>query len=657
MKDKVLSKAMARFERCQEAESERRELAREDIRFADGDQWPEDVSNEREADGRPALVINRIPAFIRQVINDMRQVRPSIKVRPTDDDGDPETAEMLNGMIRAIESASNAEAAYDWAGEYAVRMGWGFWRISTDYEDDYSFDQCISIDRVRDHFQVWMDPLTEQADGSDMKYCFVSKFMDKEEFEEMYPDAVGEWPSAEEDHYDNWFTQDTVRVAEYWTVDEIPTVKTLMSDGTILDGEFTDDQMEELTVRSNLGEDVVVPIATRKGVNREVKQRIMVAHKVLEETTWPGKYIPIVRVLGEELVIDGDTKLKGMVRDMSDPQRQYNYMRTASVERVALAPKAPYVGAEGSFDDPKWSQANKKNYAFLEYKPIPGQPPPRREPPPDISPGLANEVQVCAEELRAVTGIHDPALGNQSNEVSGTAINARKVQSDISNFHYVDNLARAMRYTAKILLDLIPKIYTGERVVNILHGDGNEEKVTLGKPYTDDKGREKSYDLTVGKYDGTIDIGPNYATQRAEASEGMLEFGRIYPESLPVIGDLLAKSMAWPDSDEVAKRLQTMLPPEVLQDESPQIAAIVQQAQQANQQSQAVIGELQKQIQQLNMMVLNKERDHQAKMAEVQRKYAEMEMKYEQEASKIGADLMKSGIQQTRNTEPGGNQG
>ena len=479
LKDKeILEKARKRFDAALSYESDNRDEAEDDLRFSEGDQWPENIKNEREGDNRPCLVINKIPTYVRQIVNEIRQIRPSIKVRPVDSQADPETAEIINGLVRAIEQDSSAESAYDWGAEYAVRSGAGYWRIKTEYEHAATFDQVIKIERVRNRFSVYLDPGAERQDASDAMWGFVVDDMLREDFEAKYPKAKGQWDLGEGEDDDYWFTENRVRFAEYWEVVEEPFTLKLVSD--------------PMSGQQAIMEDGEVPdglevLAERDSTRRKVVQRLITGAEVLETNEWAGEYIPIVRCLGRETDIQGDVSIKGMVRDLKDPQRQYNYFRSASTERIALYSKAPWIGRKGTFKNPKWRNANTKNYAYLEYD---GDVAPQREPPPDVSPGFSNEVMVASEELKAVAGIYDAGIGARSNEVSGVAIDGRRSESDVSNFDFVDNLARAMTYTGKILVDLIPKIYTGPRAVRIVKPDGTEEAVQLNQQYFDPENAE-----------------------------------------------------------------------------------------------------------------------------------------------------------------------
>jgi hypothetical protein len=623
----VIKTALKRFDLCEDAETKRRGKSLDDLKFSNGDQWPEQIRTDRENEQRPCLTLNRTQRFIKQVVNDIRQVRPSGKARPVDSAADPDTAEMMNGLIRAIEQSCNAEIAYDWATEYAVTMGFGYFRITCDYTDPESFEKDIIIKRIRNPFSVYLDPNSKEPDGSDAKYGFVIDELSKEEFDSKYPDAETEFrPAGTGDR--GWINKDTARVAEYWELEEETMKLSMLEDGSMQWGE------------------VEGAVQVRDSKKTTLIQRIITCDEVLEEKKYPWKYIPIIPVLGEEVDIEGEVELKGMVRDLKDPQMQYNYMRSAMVERIALAPKSPWVGPTGAFKSPKWRSANKKNHAFLEWDTNAVKEagiPPQRTSPPDVSTGLVQEVNTSSEEFKAISGIYDPGLGDRSNEVSGTAINARKVQSDIANFHFVDNLARSIRHGWRVMLDMIPTIYDSERVVRILKPNGEEEAVMVNRPYVDPKTqKERNYQLTAGKYDVIVDIGPSYATQRQEAVENMIEMVKAFPQSVEVMGDLIAKNMDWPESDEIAKRLKLLLPVDIAAEENPQVKAMQKQYEGQIQQGMQYIQMLESQIQQMAQKLDDKDGELQIKLGELRRKHEEMMRDYEVDMTKLELEYQKT---------------
>lgn len=596
-------------------EAENRARAAEDIRFARlGQQWPEQVRLDREREGRPCLTINRLPSFIRQVVNDSRMNTPQIKVKPVDDNADPDTAEIYSGLIRNIEYVSQADIAYDTALESAVTCGMGYFRICTDYAGETEFAQDIFIKRVTNPLSVVFDAYSESLDGADWRHAFLVEWIHKDEFRRRFGKRAdpASFSGSVVDGLE-FMHADMVRIAEFWEIVETPGKLLLLSDGSVLtEADYLKPHpalgMPVKDIMDSLGIGVA---RTRKTTMRSVKQRILGAD-VLEEEDWAGKHIPIVPVFGDEIFVDGRRYLKSLIRDAKDAQQMLNYWRTASTELVALAPKAPFIGPTGfaKTDAKKWNTANVKSWPYIEFD---GAIPPQRQPFAGPPAGALQEALNASDDIKSILGIYDASLGARSNETSGRAIMARQREGDVSTFHFVDNLAKSIAHAGRILVDLIPKIYDTERIVRVIGYDGETENVGL-KTQTTYKGVERVFDLGVGKYDVAVDTGPSFTTQREEAATQMIELLRSFPAAAPVIGDLLAKNLNWPGADEIAKRLQAMLPPQIKaldqSDLPPEaLAKISQLENQLKQMSQAMqqgMGEFQKVVRELESLKADK---------------------------------------------------
>lgn len=618
--DALLAEARRMFELCEEAESENRATALEDIKFARlGEQWPDDIAAQRKQEGRPCLTINKMPAFIRQVVNDARQNKPSIKVHPADSGADPETAEVMNGLIRNIEYTSSADVAYDTGVECAVSGGFGYWRVGLDYAFDDSFDQDICIQRIANPFSVYGDPNSTAADSSDWDVAFVIERMDKDDFERKYKGKakVDFGDSAWSSLGDAWIDQSTVTVAEYWTRTEYEKVLVQTEKGQVYDEkQLTED--EDLAFGLEIGSIVLkLDPATGQPVRRvakchKVRQVIMSGVEVLEDREWPGKYIPIVPVYGDEFDVEGKRHLRSLIHNALDAARMHNYWRTTATELVALAPRVPYIGEEGAFDvDPNWTTANTKSHPFLQY--ASGSQAPQRQPiDGGVAAGALQEALNASDDMKAIIGIYDASLGARSNETSGKAIMARQREGDVSTFHFIDNMARAIRHTGRIIIDLIPKVYNTARIVRVIGEDGSQEARQINQEYP--AGQEPvmgpngepvqgpdgnplmraimaMHDLTAGKYDLTVTTGPSFTTRREEAAAQMTEMIRALPASAPVLGKHLAKNLDWPGADEIAEELDALSP-------KPQ-QPLPPQVQQMMQQGQEVIAKLKQENEQL----------------------------------------------------------
>ena len=550
------------------AETENFDNGRDDQRFYAGEQWLPDAVSERTSQNRPIITINRIPGFVRQVTGDIRKDTPSIKIAPARGEASEEVADIFNGLIRNIENKSNTKAAYVQAVENASVTGLGAFRVNTVYSADDSFELDLRIERFTDPFSVLWDPAAKKPDKSDARYVLVFVDVPREEYAKRWPDQpISSMPTGPNGAYGLvWWTMDTVRIAEYWYEKPVKKMLIQLADGRVLDSK------EALKEAEGQPLDVV---GKRAIETHEVCMRLMNGVEFLtKEVPWPGKYIPIVPVIGEELWVDGRCLRKGMVRDAKDPQRVLNYMRTAAVEAAALQPKMPWVltvdmvkGLEGM-----WGQAGSKNLPYIVYNPDPRAPggAPKRAEPALAQAGLDSQGQIAGEDIQSVVGIYNVSLGAQSNETSGRAINARNKQADTGSFHYVDNLATAIRHMGDILVDLIPKVYDTARVVRVLKEDGDQKMVQVNAPSgeVDETGGMKLFnDLSVGEYEVTVITGPSFATKRQEAAEGMQMLFQSVPALAQVAGDLYVKALDIPYANEIAKRIERTLPPNVTSDE------------------------------------------------------------------------------------------
>ncbi len=601
----ILTVARARLDMAVSALAESREDEIDDLRFYAGspdNHWQRPAGGlatrgavqGQTINARPTLTINKLPQHVRQVTNDMRQNRPGAKVIPVDDNADVQVAEIFNGMIRHIEYISDADVAYDTACENQVAYGEGYITLMTEYCDPNTFDQDIKIGRVRNSFSVYMDPLIQDPTGADAKWCFITEDLTKAEYERQYPDAAPistlQSLGVGDQSISNWLNEDTVRIAGYYYIDYEKAKLNLYPGGqTAFEGTAEDKQLRLIYGK---------PKRTRESVNPKVRYCKINGYEILEEKEWAGKWIPVIRVVGNEFEVDGRLYVSGLVRNAKDAQRMYNYWVSQEAEMLALAPKAPFIGYGGQFEgyEDKWKTANTNNWPYLEVNPdvTDGQgavlPLPQRAQPPMASTGLLQAEAGASEDIKATTGQYDASLGLGGNERSGKAILARQREGDVGTYHYGDNLTRAVRHVARQLVDLIPKIYDTQRIARIIGEDGETKMVKINpeqpepvKPIVDQDGVviEKIYNPGVGKYDVVATTGPGYATKRQEALEAMAQLLQGNPQLWQVAGDLFVKNMDWPGAQEMSKRFAKTIDPKILQDDdkSPELQAAEQQIQ------------------------------------------------------------------------------
>lgn len=565
----IVKEARDRLDQAYMYERENRRESAMDMAFLAGYQWPESIRKERQAAGRPILTINRLPQFIRQVTNDIRQADLAIKVSPVDDEADPKLTKIYNGLLRQIQYQSSAKHVFGTAAEHQVACGIGWFRVCTEYVDDEAWEQEIRLKAVRNPLSVYCDPAAVEPDRSDAEWMLVTEIIPTASFKKLYPkvslDGVDPPTDGTGDRL-TWLTRDGVRIAEYWCRKKVKKLLGLTDTGETIDMAKLEPAVAEKAQAMGL------ITKTRMADTYEVEQYIISGSAVLAGPfKWAGKYIPIVPVLGSEVPLETAIMRHGLIRFARDPQQLYNYNRTAAAETLALQPKSPWLVTFKMISKVKnlWDNANKTNTPYLPYEPDPQAPGarPTREHPPEMPVAFANEAQIADQDMKATTGIYDASLGARSNETSGVAIRNRERQGDTANYHYADNLQRSMWHAGRILIDLIPKIYDTDRTVRILGEDDSEELVRINATGYNQQGMPALMnDLSSARFDVRVSIGPSYATRRMEAADTLMEYLKADPQAMPLIRDLVAKNFDWPGSDEMAKRFRNTIDPAVLVD-------------------------------------------------------------------------------------------
>jgi len=650
--DPIIDEAIDFLKLCNDADTNNRQEGLEDLKFVNGDQWPVELQNSRNLESRPVLTINKLDGYCRQVTNQQRQQRPRIKVHATNNEADVKTAQVIEGMTRHIEVNSNADTAYDTGFDHAVRMGWGYWRVTTNYVKEDSFDQEVYIDAIPNPFTVYFDPNSERVDGSDAERCLITTMMSKAKFRKLYPDnddGTSFTQRGTGDTQSEWITKEDIRIAEYFYVHRESATLYQLSNGTSTFAEGKD-------FRARLEAAGIQILDERKSFKRTIKWKKLTAMEVIEERDWPGTYIPVVPVYGRHVVI-GDKRHKfGMVRHAKDAQRMYNFWQTTITESVALAPKAKWIMAEGQDEghESEWAAANVKSFPLLRYKQtdIDGQtaPPPQRlqpEPPPA---GVMAAAAGINQDIATLMGIFDPSQQLPGN-ISGKALNGQQQQVDLTNFDFYDNLTKSISHTGKIILDLIPHIYDSERVMRIIGDDGKPDLVTINQGKQDENGVFKvMHDMTVGQYDVVMDTGPGFNSKRQAAVDSMMPLVTGNAELFKIAGDLVFRNMDFPGAEVIADRLAAANPLAQIDDKSP----VPPQVQMQLKQNQAQMQQMQQQMQQMQMMIKQRQdieqvrqdaetkrvliketnRAHEMELTNAER-HKEMEMKMEASAHEV----------------------
>lgn len=627
----LLARVRERAKLMMDADRENRDDAMDDMKFVHvpGEQWDDVIRKERGTE-RPMYEYNKLRITIKRIVNGIRDNRPQGKVRPVEE-GDKDTATILEGLCRNIANVSDFDTVTDTAAELQVGAGIGAWRVVVDYCDDSAFDQDIKIEPIANPFCLYWDPGARDPLKRDASDWLLETRVSKDEFKRKYPDIEPvEWDRSEYDDDSDWEDEDSIRVAEYWWKEPANRKILLLSDGRTVDA-------EELKTES-LPEGVQV-VRERDVKSYRIKMAICSGDAVLERADWAGRQFPFIVVFGEQMTIDGKQRWFGLTRFAKDAQRSYNVSRTSIDETIALAPQAKIwaTANQAKGHMAMWSEAHKKNFPVMLYNADPqASGPPQRVGGADVPVALIQQAQLASEDIKAVTGIFDNSLGQRANEASGIAIRARQAQGEIATFNYMDNIAKGVRRTWEILVDLIPVIYDTTRAVRILGSDGAEKYETVNKPAPDGSTLN---DLSRGKYDVAVTVGPSFATRRQEAAEAYGQLAQSDETLMMTAGDLVYKSLDLPYADEIAERKRMMLPPQIQQQLNadkpmpPEIQAAMAQIQQ-----------MQEQVQQQGMLVQQAAQEAQTEKAAAEKAKSDLavaQANFERDVAKAQAELSK----------------
>jgi len=612
----VVKRAKAQFTNDKEHWEKIFLKARDDLYFLSDEenaQWDEKSVTVRRKSGLPTITIDQLSQFVHQVVNDVRMNTPTIRISPHGGGADIETADIISGLIKDIEYNSCADEAYDAALDFSVKSSIGFIRIDHDYDGE-GFDQALCIRRVINPLCVFLDYRSIESDGSDAKHAFVLEDIPVEKFKKEYPKFD---PIPFSDNVDEKKTTDesTVTIAEYFVIEENQV------EIGIING-----QVEE--VREGVEYE-----QTRMIERRTVKRYKLSGADILEETTFPGEYIPLIPVYGEEAWEDGERKLLSLIRKSKEAQRMFNYWKSVETQILMKSPKSPIIAAVGQTEDFMEDYQNPDKAMVLRYNPVEvnGQfmPPPNPLPMPQLPVGIVNAARASVDDIKASMGMYNAAIGQRSNESSGVAINARKVEGEVAVFHFGDNLARSITQVGRVLVSALPAIYDTPRTVRVIDPEGNNDLVGINGARVD--GQEQDYYLTNGKYSVRVELGPSFTTQRQEAAQFYTDIFTKQPQLMEIAGDLLFKYMDMPGAQALSDRLKRVIPPNVLGENESEQDPEKMQLTQALEQSKQVILKLTQEMETLQ--------------EDVSTKQAELQLKAQSEAASVEQDQVKNELE------------
>ena len=604
--DPIVKEAHDRFQRCMEWESDWRAQFLHDVKFANGDskngwQWPDNIRNSRQNINRPCLTMNLIKAHNRMISNDARKNKSEVKFFGMGNGSTSEMAGVYQDLYRWVSMQSQAQAALTQAREFQIDGGIGYVRLITEYDSDDSFDVSPRIMPVDDPLAIVMDRDSQRLDRLDSRYAMVFDDVADDEFKDAYPDIaplVGKAPLGIGSAYSSFYMKNRTKLMEYFR--RVPERKRLLSFVHLGERHTIAHDRLEMLVRDREALDRIVSDPTtrdREVMVDRVEWYLIAGQRIIDQTIWPGRYIPIIPIIGEETKIEGRVDRKGHTRSMLDAQRMFNYNASAQVEYGALATKAQWIAPAKSIEEFEqvWRTINTENPAVVPYQhydedhPDATMPPPQRIDPPKVSEAFQVGMENAKNQFMMVTGQYENSMGEQGNERTGAAINARRRQGATATYHFQDNYEVGLIALGKQFLDLCPKVFDTKRTIRISVDEGMDFDLELdpglAQGYIEHRAHDgaivkKALNPLVGKFDVAPKVGPAFDSKQEETADSLTLLMTQAPAFAPLIADLMVKNMQFDGAQEAAARLRRMVPKQALgEGPSPAEAQLQQQVQ------------------------------------------------------------------------------
>ncbi len=552
-----------------DADRENRKQAIEDMKFMVGEQWEDYVLTQRAQARKPTLTLNRLPAFVGQIVGNRKMNQTEIKVI-ADDAAHEESARIRTGLIRSIQKLSKAENVYDKSLENQVIAGIGNFKVDLHYAYDDVFEQDIRLYSLPNPLGVVWDRMSYENTGDDAGHCFIVDTMTRDEFKLQYPKARGAGTIADVRSYltgagisGGWYENDTYRVLEFWRMKSRKRIVALLTSETGEGEEVEDvtDRDPEEWLERLVTDGSGAPIM-RETDRHYAEMYLMTATDILEGPyELPIKRVPVFRVNGWEVNL-GDKRIRfGLIRFLKDPQRLHNYWRSIIAEKLMSTPKGNWIATAEAVDgrEKVWRDSHVSDDTLLIWNGEAGIKP-ERVPPAQLEPALIEQAGMAGQDLFDISNMHQASLGAPGNEVSGRAITARQRMGEMGSAIYESNLQDAIEAAGDVINQLIPTAYDTQRVIKVLGEDGTE----LSPVKINDETDQDSVDITLGKYSVTSTTGPTYATKRQEAVDMMMNMVNAAPDTLGVALDLIIEAQDWPGAQKIARRIRTQLDPTTL---------------------------------------------------------------------------------------------
>lgn len=534
-------------------DEQNRRDSQDDLLFRSGTQWDDADARIRKFQGRPSLVLSQIDQYVRRVVGQARSMAPSVRVFSSDIDTSPYMAQLFEGAIRDIEQRTNAQHARMNAHTDQVTCGMGHYEVCYDLHPTKP-EMQISIKTIKDPLSVVWDPASQEIDRSDARFAFRLKNVPLVEFNTKFKDkdprsfASSRSNAYSYKYYDNlrWSQGTHVTLCQNWEKYTKKHKFIVVSGGMTLDVTGMDNEE-------------IAQFQPVDGYSRDIdhlKFQLLSGADILEEIEdFPCRHIPIIPVIGEEIPTGKGLYRQGLVRKIREPQKLYNYMMSIGMEQLGQSIKSPFLVTNEMLkgNENMWRQANTNALPFLVFNPDPDIPglKPERIMSPTQHRDTMQVAQLFAQDMSNAAGLHEEALGKETNAKSGKAIEARQAESAVMTNVFGHNLQASIRQEGRVLLSMIQHLYTQNKTIRIITQERKEEFVEINKKfyhYQSDRMLILN-DMTKGEFEVRADTGPSYGAVKQESLNALMQMVQLNPQMLPFIMPQMVDLMEVPNQE------------------------------------------------------------------------------------------------------------
>lgn len=552
-------------------------IGKDDLKFATKDQWSSIERAEFTRSFKICMQSNKILDTVNKICGEQRKNKPDLMVRSINGKASQEMINLREDLVRSISYESQNDLIYQNAFRSALLMGWGAFQVDIDYQSNRSFDKVIKYKMITDATTAAWDPSALKPHKGDGNYCSVQYIMSRDKFFSEYPTIINPVSYSDPRLFLDFQGQnkENIVICDYFEKEWFNIKLFMLSDGRVVtDEEWKQIEKKEIKELMELAESSTVYrseimslipkiVGDRRSSDYKIMRYHLIKDAILDFTTWPSKYLPVIFADGNSDYVEGKQFTKSYVHEARDMQKFINFLLSERATEIKNRRKEQWIGTPDNIIGQEQMWRNPETQiGILLAKPDPNTGMmPTKTAAWQLSAELLAESQHASQDLREIMGFNE-AQELQGRDISGKARRERKIEGSMACYVQFDNLSQAIAQSGRVVLDLLPYVIgDDERHMIITRKDGKTENKILNKRNSDGTISDR---IEGGEYDIEISTGPSFAVQKEMALEFFQQTIAANPQTFPLIADLWAQNLDIQYRDQVAERFKTMVPPEIL---------------------------------------------------------------------------------------------